>query len=243
MSKPKIIRLDKYLCDMGIGSRKEVKTYCKKGRVSVNGNVTTSSDLKVNIDDDMVLFDNKKIEFVEYEYYMLNKPMGVVSATVDNTCKTVVDLIGSARKKDLFPVGRLDKDTVGLLLITDNGELAHELLSPDRHVPKTYYVKVQGELKEEYIKMCRDGIKLDNDFTTRPSELKIISCGEISEAELTICEGKFHQVKRMMSALGCNVIYLKRISMGSLVLDEHLKEGEYRKLADKEINDLMWRQF
>lgn len=243
MSKPKIIRLDKYLCEMGIGSRKEVKLYCKKGRVNVNGNVTTSSDLKVNIDDDIVLFDNKKIEFVEYEYYMLNKPMGVVSATVDNTCKTVVDLIDSARKKDLFPVGRLDKDTVGLLLITNNGELAHDLLSPDRHVPKTYYVKVQGKLKEEYVKICKEGIKLDKDFITRPSELNIISCGEISEAELTICEGKFHQVKRMMSALGCNVIYLKRISMGSLVLDEHLKEGEYRKLTDKEINDLMWRQF
>ena len=223
---------------MGIGSRKEVKEYCRKGRVSVNGNINTSSDTKVNIVNDIVLFDNKRIEFEKYEYFMLNKPMGVVSATVDNTCKTVIELIDSSKKKDLFPVGRLDKDTVGLLLITNNGELAHKLLSPDRHVPKTYYVKVQGELKQEHVNLCAEGIRLDKDFTTRPSVLNIISCGEVSEAELTICEGKYHQVKRMMSAMGCNVIYLKRISMGTLVLDEHLQEGQYRKLTNNEIKAL-----
>lgn len=238
MSRSEIIRLDKYLCDMGIGSRKEVKEYCRKGRVSVNGNINTSSDTKVNIVNDIVLFDNKRIEFEKYEYFMLNKPMGVVSATVDNTCKTVIELIDSSKKKDLFPVGRLDKDTVGLLLITNNGELAHKLLSPDRHVPKTYYVKVQGELKQEHVNLCAEGIILDKDFITRPSVLNIISCGEVSEAELTICEGKYHQVKRMMSAMGCNVIYLKRISMGTLVLDEHLQEGQYRKLTYNEIKAL-----
>lgn len=238
MSKSEVIRLDKYLCDMGIGSRKEVKEYCKKGRVSVNGSICTSPDSKVNTVTDIILFDNMRVEFEEYEYFMLNKPMGVVSATVDNTCKTVIELIDSHKKKDLFPVGRLDKDTVGLLLITNNGALAHKLLAPDRHVPKTYYVRVSGELKEDYVRLCAEGIKIDKDFTAKPSKLKIMSCGEISEAELTICEGKYHQVKRMMYAMGCEVVYLKRISMGTLVLDEKLQEGQYRKLTDNEIKSL-----
>lgn len=240
MSNARKIRLDKYLCDMGIGSRREVKEYCKTGRIQVNACVIKASDMKIDTEQDIVLFDGVRIEFEEYEYYMLNKPAGVVSATKDNTCTTVLDLIDSSRKKSLFPVGRLDKDTVGLLLITNNGALAHRLLAPDKHVPKTYYVKVQGKLTEEHVKRYKEGICLSDGGITRPATLKVLSAGVMSEAELTICEGKFHQVKRMMSAMGCKVIYLKRIRMGSLVLDESLQEGQFRRLTEKEIKALQY---
>jgi 16S rRNA pseudouridine516 synthase len=237
-SSEDVLRLDKYLCDMGVGSRREIKEFCKKGRICVNDKVVKSSDIKISVGKEIVLFDGVEIIFEKYEYYMLNKPAGVVSATVDNTCKTVIDLIESNRKKDLFPVGRLDKDTVGLLLITNDGELSHKLLSPSKHIPKKYFVRVSGELRPEHIKICQQGIKLEENFVTKPSELKILSSGKISEAELTICEGKFHQVKRMMQAFGCNVIYLKRISMGHLILDENLQEGQYRRLTESEIEVL-----
>lgn len=223
---------------MGVCSRREVKEYCKNGRIRVNERIVKVSDIKIDVEKDYVFFDDSQVLYEKYEYYMLNKPAGVVSATNDNTCKTVIDLIESSSKKNLFPVGRLDKDTVGLLLITNDGDFAHKLLAPNKHVPKTYYVKAEGKLNAEHIKMCEEGIRLEEDFITKPSILNIISCGEISEAELTIYEGKFHQVKRMMAAMGCRVVYLKRIRMGSVTLDDNLLEGEFRRLTDNEINKL-----
>ena len=181
-------------------------------------------------------------------YFMLNKPAGVVSAVTDNRDTTVVELIKDAKRKDIFPVGRLDKDTEGLLLITNDGELSHELLSPNKHVEKTYYAKVKGEVTEEDVRVFSEGLhleketlreeKAEKEIETKPAKLTVLKAGEVSEVELTICEGKFHQVKRMFQAVGKEVLYLKRISMGGLVLDESLALGEYRPLTEKELLEL-----
>ena len=168
----------------------------------------------------------------------MNKPAGVVSATRDTKEKTVIDLLRENGRPDLFPAGRLDKDTEGLLLITNDGELAHRLLSPRHHVDKNYYVKVQGLLTEEDCRAFAEGLKVSDDFTTMPAELVILQAGEISEAEVTIREGKFHQVKRMFHAVGKEVLYLKRLSMGTLKLDEALKPGEFRPLTKEELDGL-----
>lgn len=229
------VRLDKYLADMGIGTRSEVKTYIKKGRVIVDGDIEKDSSRKIDVVNSLVLFDNTKLEYRQYEYLMLNKPAGVVSATIDNVSKTVIDLIEDDYKKDLFPVGRLDKDTEGLLLLTNDGELAHNLLSPNKHVGKVYFAKIQGKVTENEVEKFQEGIKLEEDFTTLPAQLKIIDAGEISSIEVTIYEGKFHQVKRMFEAVGMKVIYLKRLSMGKLILDETLAPGEYRRLTEQEL--------
>ena len=231
------IRLDKFLVEMNICSRREAKEYCKKGKIKVNDNVEKKSDIKIDETYDVVSFEGKVITYEKYVYYMLNKPAGVVSATTDRNESTVIDLINED-KKGLFPVGRLDKDTVGLLIITNDGELSHRLLAPSKHVPKTYYVKVEGKLTDEHKAIFKEGIELVGDGVTKPSELNILHSGEISEAELTIYEGKYHQVKRMMSAIGCRVVYLKRIKMGGLYLDESLEEGKYRKLKDSELEKL-----
>lgn len=230
------LRLDKYLCDMGIGTRSEVKGYLKKGRITVNGTTIKSPDLKVNRNEDKIQFDGQNLTYQKYEYYMLNKPAGVVSATIDNVNKTVVELIKTSRRKDLFPVGRLDKDTEGLLLITNNGELAHHLLSPRRHVKKVYFARIRGEVTIEDVEMFSKGIALEEDFTTLPGKLKILESGETSQVKVTIFEGKFHQIKRMFQKTGKEVIYLKRLSMGALILDKTLKSGEYRSLTEEEIN-------
>mgnify|MGYP000906039936 CR=1 FL=1 len=245
------LRLDKYLCDMGIGTRSEVKGYLKKGRITVNGTTIKSPDLKVNRNEDKIQFDGQNLTYQKYEYYMLNKPAGVVSATIDNVNKTVVELIKTSRRKDLFPVGRLDKDTEGLLLITNDGELAHHLLSPRRHVKKVYFARIRGEATIEDVEMFSKGIALEEDFTTLPAKLKILESGETSQVEVTIFEGKFHQlkavkacpttlsspsIKRMFQKAGKEVIYLKRLSMGALILDKTLKSGEYRSLTEEEIN-------
>lgn len=229
-----LIRLDKYLADLGIGTRSEVKNYIRKGRVTVNGIKATSSDLKIETDS-LVLFDGRKLEFELFEYYMLNKPAGVVSAKVDNFCTTVVDLIGEGKKKELFPVGRLDKDTEGLLIITNDGDLAHKLLSPKKHVPKVYFARINGIVTEDDVKALKEGIELE-DFKALPAELTILESGEESLVEITIFEGKFHQVKRMFEALGKEVLYLKRLSMGELKLDESLEVSEYRKLTGEELS-------
>lgn len=234
----KLIRIDKYLADMDLGSRSQVKYDIKKGRVKVNGVVITSSDKKVTIPDDIVLYDNREISYVAYEYYMLHKPQGVVSATFDNHCETVIDLIDSKSRKDLFPVGRLDKDTEGLLIITNDGELTHRLLSPKKHVSKLYYAKVEGEVTSEDVELFKKGLQIEDEFTTLPADLKILESADISQVELTIYEGKFHQVKRMFEAVGKKVIYLKRMAMGSLYLDETLLTGEYRELTEEELNIL-----
>ncbi len=232
----KLIRIDKYLCDMGVGTRSVVKGYLKKGRVKVNNTIIKNPDYKVNIETDTVLYDDISIYYKRFEYYMLNKPQGVVSATEDNIHTTVVELIHTTNRKDLFPVGRLDKDTEGLLLITNDGELAHSLLSPKKKVGKVYYAKIQGEVTSEDVKVFNKGITLEEGFTTLPAILKIISSGEVSEIEVTIFEGKFHQVKRMFHSVEKEVIYLKRLSMGNLTLDPNLSVGEYRPLTEEELS-------
>ncbi len=232
------VRLDKYLADMGVGTRSEVKGYIRKGRVRVNGRIVKEPDIKLDILNSEVYFDSRKMEYESLEYYMLNKPAGVVSATADNFCKTVVELIKEGKNKELFPVGRLDKDTEGLLLITNDGELAHRLLLPKKHVAKVYYARMKGRVTEEDVKIFKAGIRLEEDFVTLPARLVILKADVISTVEVTIYEGKFHQVKRMFEAIGKEVIYLKRLSMGGLQLDEALAPGEYRRLTGEELSKL-----
>ncbi len=239
-----IYRLDKYLADMGCGTRSEVKNYIKKGRVSVNEEVVRAADIKIDTEKDQVVFDGQKVGYVEFEYYMLNKPQGVLSATEDRKQKTVIDLIETKNRKDLFPVGRLDKDTEGLLLITNDGQLAHNLLSPKKHVDKVYYAEIDSVVPDELIKEFANGVILDDEFRCMPAKLQILKKEEfvnpygVSGVHLTIREGKFHQVKRMFEAFGMKVVYLKRLSMGKLILDESLACGEYRELTKQEIEDL-----
>lgn len=233
-----MIRLDKYLCEMGVGTRSEVKKYIRQGRITVDGKKVVKPEEKIDEQLKQVSMDNQLIGYEAFEYYMLYKPAGVVSATVDKKEKTVLDLITDKKRKDLFPVGRLDKDTEGLLLITNDGEMAHRLLAPRKHVNKTYYAKVKGRVTEQEIQLFSKGLSIGNNEYAKPSVLKILKSGEISEIELIIQEGKFHQVKRMFRAVGMEVIYLKRISMGNLVLDESLQKGEYRRLTKKEVEQL-----
>ena len=233
-----MIRLDKFLADMGYGTRSEVKKEITKGNVKINGLPVRKPETKIDTEKDEVMYREQPAAYEKYEYYMLNKPAGVISATTDKKEKTVLDLIGEKQRKDLFPVGRLDKDTEGLLLITNDGELAHRLLSPKKHVDKVYYVRVQGELVEEDIRRLAEGIDIGEEKLTLPARLVIRKSGQFSEAEITIQEGKFHQVKRMFHALGKEVVYLKRLSMGTLVLDGNLKPGEYRKLTKEERDGL-----
>lgn len=233
----KMVRLDKYLADMSIGTRSEVKNMIRKGRLIVNGEIVKSPDKKISIGMDEILLDENKVDYVEYEYYMLHKPSGVVSATEDKKERTVLDCIHATRK-DLFPVGRLDKDTEGLLILTNDGELAHQLLSPKKHIKKVYYAILDGMVTKEDQLACKEGIILEDGYQTMPAKLVILESGRNSKVELTICEGKFHQVKRMFDVLGKKVIYLKRLSMGNLVLDEDLKKGEYRPLTEMEIESL-----
>ena len=234
----KLIRLDKYLTDLRIGSRKEVKTYIKKGKVQVDGEIIKDSKVKINPDNAKVYFENKQLNYQEKIYLMLNKPAGVVSATKDLKDQTVIDLLDKKYHRQMFPVGRLDKDTEGLLLITNHGELAHKLLSPKNKVPKVYYAKIDGQVSQKEIKKFEKGIQLGSDFITLPAKLNILNSGSISEVHITIYEGKFHQVKRMFEAVDKKVIYLKRLSMGSLILDENLPIGSYRPLTKEEIHDL-----
>lgn len=222
---------------MQVGSRRECKAYIRNGRVKVKNMVVTDPNIKVN-EEDLISFDDNIVSYEKYSYYMLNKPSGVVSATRDNVSETVLDLIIENKHKDLFPVGRLDKDTEGLLLITNDGELAHRLLSPKKYVDKVYYAKVQGIVNEEDKEAFSKGVIIGDGYTTLPASLNIITSSEVSEVELTIHEGKFHQVKKMFEAIGKEVVYLKRLSMGSLILDSKLKPGEYRFLTEDEIKKL-----
>lgn len=233
-----MIRLDKYLADMSIGTRTEVKKLIRQGKVAVDGLIVKNPDIKVDTDTQNVTYNGIAVTYETYEYYMLNKPAGVISATSDKTEKTVLDLIDSKKRKDLFPVGRLDKDTEGLLLITNDGELAHRLLSPKKHVDKLYYAKVEGIVGMEDIDAFAKGLDIGEGEHTKPAKLIVLKSDVISEIELTIQEGKFHQVKRMFEAVGKKVIYLKRLEMGTLKLDEGLALGEYRPLTQKEIEEL-----
>lgn len=239
------IRLDKYLADMKFGTRSSVKELIKGKQITVNDIIITKPETKIDIERDIISVSGNVIGYSRYEYYMLNKPSGVVSATTDNHDKTVVELINDSSRKDLFPVGRLDKDTEGLLLITNDGELSHHLLSPKKHVDKTYIAEVAGVISRQHVDMFKSGLKVDNEFTAKPAELNVLDYDkstDISKVKITIYEGKFHQIKRMFEAIGSRVLYLKRISMGSLILDESLNPGEYRKLSSDEINNLKKEQ-
>lgn len=233
-----MIRLDKYLADMGVGTRTEVKKLIRSGTVKVDDKTVKNPDEKIDIQSQCVTCNGRTISYKSFEYYLLNKPAGVISATTDAKEKTVLDLIESKERKDLFPVGRLDKDTEGLLLITNDGELAHRLLSPKKHVDKVYYAKIDGIVTEEDVKKFAEGLSIGQGETAKPSKLVILHSDTISEIELTIQEGKFHQVKRMFEAVDKKVVYLKRLSMGTLRLDERLKPGEYRKLTKEELEAL-----
>ncbi|WAA10074.1 pseudouridine synthase [Fervidibacillus albus] len=234
------MRIDKVLSNSGFGSRKEVKKLLKSKFVTVNGNITTDGKVHVDPAVDEIQVKGKKIEYKEFVYLMMNKPPGVISATEDEREKTVIDLLPVKYIKFRpFPVGRLDKNTVGLLLLTNDGPLTHRVLSPKKHVEKTYFAIVDGFVTEEDRICFEKGIQLDDGYVTKPATLTIKSREKHrSEIELTITEGKFHQVKRMFEAVNKKVVYLKRISMGTLILDENLKEGEFRELTEGEILQL-----
>lgn len=230
------MRLDKFLCEMNIGTRSQVKILLKQGKVSHNGRVVTSGDLKINEFKDTICFQGTPIQYQKYEYYMMNKPAGVVSATTDKREKTVLDLLKPEdKKKDIFPVGRLDKDTEGFLLLSNDGALAHRLLSPKKHVDKAYLVKLATEISEEDIQLLEKGVNIGEEKLTLPA--KVIRQGSQSII-LTIQEGKFHQVKRMMLAVGNEITYLKRLRMGPIVLPADLSVGCYRELIPEEVDML-----
>lgn len=232
------MRIDKYLSDMGIGTRGEIKKALRKKRLLVNGEVIKDAGYRVE-EGDIVRFDDEEIEYREFEYFMLNKPDGVVSAREDRRYETVLDLIMERKRKDLFPVGRLDIDTEGLVLITNNGELSHDMLSPKNHVEKVYYLECLGKLGDAEIEKCKKGFKYDEDLVSLPSKLEVIESSDISRANIHIHEGKFHQIKKMFEVMGKEIIYLKRTSMGPLKLDEDLEPGEYRRLNEDEISMLL----
>lgn len=233
------MRLDKLLSNTGYGSRKEVRQLLKKGMIRVNGAVMKDPAQHVDPDSDAISLLGEEVVYKEFIYLMMHKPPGVLSATEDNRDQTVVDLLaGEDRHFEPFPVGRLDKDTEGLLLLTNDGKLAHNLLSPKKEVPKTYYAKVSGIVTEEDAEAFARGVILDDAYETKPGILHILHSAEESEIELTITEGKFHQVKRMFEAVGKKVVYLKRLTMGPLELDSDLELGEYRELTDEELQQL-----
>lgn len=236
------LRLDKYLTEAGIGTRSEVKKLIKVKQITVNGTIVNRPEEKVDEENDVVCLRGELVRYASFEYYLLHKPAGCVSATEDARHRTVMDYLTDTARNDLFPVGRLDLDTEGLLLITNDGALAHDLLSPARHIEKTYFAKVRGKVTREDVNLFENGVDIGEKKLTKPGRLVILDVygeaedGEtISEITLTITEGKFHQVKRMFAAVGKEVLYLKRLSMGPLVLPEDLRPGEYRALSVEEV--------
>ena len=236
------MRLDKFVVACAVGSRTEVKNLLKAGRVTVNGKKEKSAKLQINEERDEIRFDGQVLEYEEFVYYMMNKPQGVISATEDTKHRTVLDLLDDyARAKEVFPVGRLDIDTHGLLLLTNDGQLAHALLSPKRHVDKTYLAQVEGIMSQEDVDTFAKGISL-KDFTCQPAKLELVSVDSVKNQSLvrvTIAEGKFHQVKRMVAYCGKEVVDLQRLTMGTLVLDENLERGEWRRLTREELENLL----
>ena len=234
------MRIDKMLANIGYGSRKEVKKLLKSGAVKVDG--MTIKDAKQHVDPEQqtVTVYGEEVEYREFIYLMMNKPPGILSATEDDRQETVVDILQEEDQVFApFPVGRLDKDTEGLLLLTNDGQLAHRLLSPKKHVPKTYFAIIEGEVTEDDIVAFKQGVTLEDGYHTKPGNLEIVKSGPISEIKLTITEGKFHQVKRMFEAVDKRVTYLKRLTMADLVLDETLELGEYRELTEEELEGLL----
>lgn len=226
------LRLDKFLCEMNKGSRSQVKDYIRQGFVTVNGAVVKTPEQKIKEDTDLIILRGDPLTFQKFVYYMLNKPQGVVSATKDNTARTVLELLPKDKRTDLFPVGRLDKDTEGLLLITNDGQLAHRLLSPKKHVDKVYLVGIKKALTAEEIDRLRQGVDIGEKKLTAPAKVEIL---EELQIALTIHEGQFHQVKRMFKAVGNEVLTLKRIRFGRLQLDEKLSPGQSRELTEEEV--------
>lgn len=230
------MRLDKLLANMGFGTRKDVKKLIKQKAVTVDGVTVKDVGLQVDPDKQDVVIFGERVTYEPFIYLLMNKPAGVISATEDNYDQTVIDLLEPFHQHyEPFPVGRLDKDTEGFLLITNDGQLTHNLLSPKKHVPKVYYAQIDGEVKEEHIALFEEGVVIDDGYQTKPAKLKILASGAQSEIELEISEGKFHQVKRMFKAIGTEVTYLKRLSMGPLELDPTLALGEYRELTKEEV--------
>ncbi len=229
------MRLDKFLCETAGFTRSEAKQAIKKGWISVNGSSVKNADMKIAEETDIVALQGKTLSFAKFHYYLLHKPAGVITATEDKSQKTVIDLLSGIPTKNLFPVGRLDKDTEGLLLITDDGELSHKLLSPKKHVDKTYFCLLKNDISESDVKALSEGVDIGDEKPTMPAVVKVLSEKEV---ELTIREGRFHQVKRMMQAVGNEVLYLKRLSMGPLILSDDLEKGCFRALSDTEIEQL-----
>ena len=236
------MRLDKFLVACAVGSRTEVKNFLKSGRVTVNGKKEKSAKLQIDEETDEICFDGQKLDYEEFVYYMMNKPKGVISATEDPNHKTVLDLLDDyARAKEVFPVGRLDIDTHGLLLLTNDGKLAHALLSPKRHVDKTYLARINGVMTDVDVETFAQGVPL-KDFTCQPAKLELVSVDTEKDQSLvrvSIAEGKFHQVKRMVGYCGKEVVDLQRLTMGTLTLDEDLKRGEWRRLTKEELEGLL----
>lgn len=230
-----MLRIDKYLADCGIGTRSEVKKYIKSKQITINGEIVMKPEQKIDETVDEVCFKGQPIIYEKYVYYLLYKPAGCVTAKQDNVHKTVMEYFPEdILAKDIAPVGRLDLDTEGLLLFTNDGPLTHHLLSPTHHIPKTYYAVLDKEVPLSAIEQFKEGVDIGDDKPTLPAKLLILS---EKEAELTIHEGRFHQVKRMFEAVGCTVTYLKRLSMGTLTLGD-LPKGEYRKLTEEEVQEL-----
>lgn len=230
------VRLDKLLANSGFGSRKDIKKLVRSGTVAVNGQPAKDSSIHVSPARDLIAVNGVQVVYKEFIYLMLNKPAGYISATEDLREPTVIDLVPEEFSHyELFPVGRLDKDTVGLLLITNDGKLAHDLLSPKKHVPKKYLARVDGNVSENHVRLFSEGVTIDDGYKTKPAELTILSSGDSSEVELIITEGKFHQVKRMFQAVNMKVTFLQRTEFGPLHLDKDLEPGEMRELTEQEI--------
>lgn len=239
MSETTRQRLDKMLGHCGYGTRKAIKSLVKAGRVTVNGQTASDSGMHLDVQSDTVEVDGEMIHYREHIYLIMNKPSGVISATTDAREPTVVDLLTDMWQVfQPFPVGRLDKDTEGLLILTDDGKLAHRLLSPKHHVPKTYYARINGLVTNSDVLYFQQGVTLSDGYVTLPAQLSILASGDVSEIHVTLFEGKYHQVKRMFEAVGKNVQYLQRIRMGNLDLDSRLQLGEVRELEARELAQL-----
>lgn len=231
------MRLDKMLSHMGFGSRKDVKQLIKSKKVRINDEIAKKPNIHIDTEQDAVSVHGELVEYKEFIYLMLHKPQGFISATEDGYSQTVIDLLEVEDAHfEPFPVGRLDKDTEGLLLLTNDGKLAHALTSPRREIEKTYYAVIAGRVTDDHIEQFSRGVTLDDGYETKPGHLRILISGNISEIELTITEGKYHQVKRMFESIGRRVTFLKRIRMGEITLDEKLPIGSYRELTDAELD-------
>jgi 16S rRNA pseudouridine516 synthase len=231
-----LVRLDKLLSGQGFGSRTEIKNLLKQGSVMINGKVVRIADYKTDPEQDDILVYSKQINYKKFAYYMLNKPQGIVSASNDPKERTVLDLLPKGlRRPGLFPAGRLDKDTEGLILITDDGMFAHDILSPRKHVDKKYFAIVDSPIEEQYIELFEKGLTLSDGYVCMPAKIEIIKNCENAQVYITLREGKYHQIKRMFLSFGTKVLYLKRISIGGLFLDNMLKIGEFKQLSESEV--------